>query len=184
MTKPKLDDTDLPQKDKTPMNKQPEEIWDLYNIKGEPLNRTMVRGRPLKAGEYHLVAHIWIKNSNGEYLIQKRAEGKKTRPGMWAITAGSVLAGETAQSGAIRELHEEIGVVALPHELRVITQVIRRYSIATLWLLERDVKDEEITLQEEEVSAVMWANEAAIRRMIAEGTFYDYGAEYLEAVFR
>ena len=166
------------------MNKQPEEIWDLYNIKGEPLHRTMVRGTPLKAGEYHLAAHIWIKNSNREYLIQKRADEKETWPGMWATTAGAVLAGETARSGAIRELYEEIGVVALPNELHLICQLIKGYAIEVIWLLERDVKEEEITLQGEEVSAVMWAKEAAIKAMIAEGRFYDYGVTYLEAVFR
>ena len=42
------------------------EIFDLYNNKGEHINKTAPRGSSLNEGEFHLVAHIWIKNNEGK----------------------------------------------------------------------------------------------------------------------
>ena len=153
------------------MNKQEPETWDIYNIHGESLNRTVTRGTPLGRGEYHLVVQVWVKNSCGEVLIQKRAAHKKTFPGIWATTAGAVLAGEDARTGAVRELNEELGISASPHELQLILESIQDDSISTAWLLERDVTRAELTLQSEEVSATQWATQATIKRMIQDGTF-------------
>lgn len=166
------------------MNNPPPEILGIYNIQGQSLNRTAPRGTVLKTGEYYLAAHVWIKNSSQEYLIQKRTESKDAWPGIWATTAGTIPAGEEPLSGAVRELEEELGITALPNELRFITQSLQNSYVTYIWLLERDVKAHDITMQEEEVSAVMWAKEAVIRSMIADGTFLDYGSEYLEQIFQ
>ena len=167
------------------MNNPPqEEILGIYNIQGESLNRTAPRGTVLKTGEYYLAAHVWIKNSSEAYLIQKRTESKDAWPGIWATTAGTIPAGEEPLSGAVRELEEELGLIASPNELRFIGQSLQNSYVTYIWLLERDVNAHEITMQEEEVSAVIWAKEAVIRTMIADGTFLDYGPEYLGHVFQ
>ncbi len=55
------------------------EIWDLYddnrNIIGEH-----IRGEKLPDDGYHLVVHAWIKNSNNEFLISRRAVNRPTFP--------------------------------------------------------------------------------------------------------
>ncbi|MDP9311028.1 MAG: DUF402 domain-containing protein [Chloroflexota bacterium] len=162
-----------------PVNATPSrEIWDLYDIHGQPQGRTIVRGDHLNDGEYHLVVQVWVKNSRGEYLIQKRADN-----GIWATTAGCVVAGETSGSGAIRELAEELGIRAAPHELRQMYQDTSQYALGTAWLLERDVADADMCIQAEEVTETMWANQALIRRMVDHGLFYDYGDAYFQHVF-
>jgi 8-oxo-dGTP pyrophosphatase MutT (NUDIX family) len=156
----------------------PREIWDLYDIHGQPLGRTIARGDQLNEGEYHLVVQVWVKNVQGQYLIQQRADN-----GMWATTAGCVVAGETSQIGATRELTEELGIRATPHELRKVYQDTSRYALGTAWLLERDVADNEICIQAEEVIGTRWASEDVIRHMVDQGTFYDYGDTYFCHVF-
>ena len=165
--------------DKSPVQGvPPEELLDLYDINGQPLHRTIVRGAPRTEGEYHLLVQVWVKNTQNEYLIQQRADN-----GLWATTAGYVIAGETSQLGATRELAEELGIRAAPHELRQIYQDTSRYAFGTAWLLERDVAPDEICIQAEEVIETRWASQAVIRKMVEQGLFYDYGDEYFRHVF-
>ena len=49
------------------------EIWDLYNENRELLGKDHVRGEQLPIDGYHLVVHVWIRNSKGEYLILQNA---------------------------------------------------------------------------------------------------------------
>ena len=50
------------------------ELWDIYDIDRQPTGGTSVRGEALGSGEYHMVVHLGIFNSEGKLLIQK---GKK-----------------------------------------------------------------------------------------------------------
>ena len=82
------------------------EIWDLYDGNGQKTGRTMVRGEEVPAGLYHLGVHIWPMNSRGEFLVQKRSMTVQCKPGIWAVTGGSAVAGEDALTAARRELSE------------------------------------------------------------------------------
>lgn len=48
------------------------ELWDLYDSERNPLGRTHVRGEAFAEGEYYVCVEVWIRNSKGEFLIQKR----------------------------------------------------------------------------------------------------------------
>ena len=68
------------------------EKWDILNEKGVPTGRTTLRGKCiLKAGEYHLVVHIWVVSGDGRLLIQRRSDNKKLMPGEWAATGGAAV---------------------------------------------------------------------------------------------
>lgn len=165
---------------------QQQEWLDIYTLDGNDLvrtGRTSLRGVTLGVGEHHLLIQIWVRRDNGDYLIQKRPEHLKNLPGLWATTSGYVQAGEDAPNAAIRELREEMGIVAELDALQFITQRRRTHSIANVYLLERDVADDEIVMQVEEVAAVKWANSAAIQQMVRDKIFYDYGADYFEMLF-
>lgn len=63
------------------------------------------------------VVRIFVVSSNGQFLIQKRAEMKKF-PGLLDCgAAGHVDANETYEQAAIRESAEEIGIELQPEEL-------------------------------------------------------------------
>ena len=86
------------------------EIWDLYNANRELTGKTHIRGDKIPQGSYHLVVHVWIRNSKGEYLISQRSADRPTFPFMWECVGGSVFLGEDSLSAALRETKEEIGL--------------------------------------------------------------------------
>ena len=79
------------------------EIWDLYDENRELLGKDHVRGEQLPIDGYHLVVHVWIRNSKGEYLISQCSANRSTFPLMWECVGGSVVKGEDSVQGAIRE---------------------------------------------------------------------------------
>lgn len=90
------------------------EIWDLYNENRELLGKDHIRGEQLPIDGYHLVVHVWIRNSNGQYLISQRSANRPTHPLMWECVSGSVVKGEDSLSGVIREAKEEVGIDLMP----------------------------------------------------------------------
>ena len=85
------------------------ELWDILDEDGNKTGELVARGRPMKQDEYHLVVHVWIRNSKGQFLISKRTPNK-TFPNMWETTGGSAIKGEDSLSAALREVREEIGI--------------------------------------------------------------------------
>jgi isopentenyldiphosphate isomerase len=61
----------------------------------------------------HRASYILVFNSRGELFVQKRTITKDVYPGYWDVAAGGVvLAGESYEESARRELAEELGVQA------------------------------------------------------------------------
>ena len=102
------------------------EIWDLYDGNGQKTGRTMVRGEDVPAGLYHLGVHIWPMNSRGEFLVQKRSMTVQWKPGIWAVTGGSAMAGEDALTAARRELREENTMLSLRATTDAMTGLLNR----------------------------------------------------------
>ena len=87
------------------------ELWDVYDMDRNKMNRTMVRGEAFNDGDYHLVVHVCIFNSKGEMLIQQRQPFKEGWPNMWDISVGgSAIQGDSSQTAAEREVLEELGI--------------------------------------------------------------------------
>ena len=95
------------------------ELWDIYDKNRIKTGRTIERGQPMTENEYHIVVQVWIRNSNGQWLISRRSPGK-SMPLKWEPTGGSVLAGEDSLTGALREVREELGVVLKPDTGRLL----------------------------------------------------------------
>jgi 8-oxo-dGTP diphosphatase len=157
------------------------EIWDIYTKDRQKTKKTIVRGEPLGEGEYHLVVHMWIINSKGQFLIQKRASSVKSSPNMWAITGGAAIAGDDSYSACIREVKEEIGIRSDMGKAEVAFTLIREVSICDVWLIRQDFSIEECTLQKEEVSEVKWAYSQEIKDLVKQGIFHNY--QYLNDLF-
>ena len=160
------------------------EIWDLYDGNGQKTGRTMVRGEEVPAGLYHLGVHIWPMNSLGEFLGQKRSMMVQWKPGLWAVTGGSAMAGEDALTAARRELREELGVDAGEDELRRIACLRRTNSFCNVFIIRTDRPAEDFVLQKEEVCAVRWCDADRLMRMVADNTFYNYGDAYFRMLLQ
>ncbi len=160
------------------------EIWDIMNEHGEITGKTAIRGRTsLKSGEYHLVVHIWIISSKGEFLIQRRSESRKLMPGEWAATGGSAISGENSEIAAKRELYEELGIIGNQTNMRFMGRLKRRNSFLDVWFVICDEKPENLKLQESEVAEVKWVSADTLKNMINGHLFHNYGREYFKAIF-
>ncbi len=152
------------------------ELWDLYNERRELTGRDHIRGEEVPQGFYHLVVHIWIHNSNGQYLISQRSADRPTCPLMWECVGGSVLKGEDSLTGALRETQEEVGLILSPEDGKLIYSVIGRVvngvkftDILDVWLFEYNgpVSLEQATTKE--VVQADWMTKAEIQALFDNG---------------
>lgn len=154
------------------------ELFDLYNRKNQPLNKTMIRGTKTLNGEYHKVVHIWIQNSKGEYLIQQRNKETDYLPFQWAPTAGAVIAGEEPFTTAIREAEEELGLKLKKDELHhldtLFVETERSNFIIEIFKVKQDIDLQDLVLDLSEVKAVNYATENKIFELISENKFWNF----------
>lgn len=132
------------------------ELLDILDDNGNRTGSIIERGNHLQKGEYILVVHIYIVNSKGEYLVQKRSMTKAVLPGVWETTAGAVTVGEDSRLGALREVEEEIGIKLELDELEHAARIKGEDRFMDIWFLRKDFDVSECTLQEEEVDDVKW----------------------------
>jgi 8-oxo-dGTP diphosphatase len=159
------------------------ETWDLLNANGDKIGKTIEKTVQLPTGQYHLGVDVWIKNSDGEYLIQKRAVSKKRAPGKWMYTCGSVLSGENGIDAVVREVAEELGVEVNIEQSMLLFKTRFADCINEVWLLQQDVEISSVRLQLSEVSEVKWASKSEINAMLNNKEI-EYGAKYIDAVFQ
>ena len=133
------------------------ELWDAYKEDGTLAGRDLIRVEPIPDGLYHLVCEILVKHTDGSYLLMQRDYNKEVYPGMFEASAGgSVVKGETAVDGAIRELKEETGITA--DKLTLINVGVNNKS-NVIWyeyLCVTDCDKNSVTLQEGETIAYKW----------------------------
>ncbi|MFE2752147.1 NUDIX domain-containing protein [Actinosynnema sp. NPDC059335] len=82
---------------------------------GTPIG-TATRARVRAEGLWHACAAIVVRSLDGERVyVHRRTDTKDVYPGLYDPTCGGVVAaGETPDECAVRELAEELGVVATP----------------------------------------------------------------------
>lgn len=150
------------------LQSSPGELWDVYDKDRRLTGRTHRRGDPMPHGDYHLVVHIWIRNSRGEYLLTKRAPNKGF-PNMWECSGGSALAGDDSLTAAMREVREETGLVLKPECGVCMMQIPREDNFCDVWVFRQNFDLDEVILQPGETCDAMFATEEQILRMRDEG---------------
>jgi 8-oxo-dGTP diphosphatase len=87
------------------------ESIDVYdssrNYTGRQIDRQLEK---LKPDEYMLYALALIENTQGQFLLTRRALTKKWAAGAWEIPGGGVDAGESTETAMLREAREETGL--------------------------------------------------------------------------
>ncbi len=156
------------------------EIWDLYDENRKLLGKDHVRGEQLPIDGYHLVVHVWIRNSKGEYLIVQRSANRPTFPLVWECVDGSVVKGEDSLQGALREVKEEVGVDLLPEKGHVILSDIKKIEfgkvvnkIVDVWLFEYDGGVDLSNATTDEVAQVAWMNREQIKKLFEHNMFVE-----------
>ena len=160
----------------------PVEYWDIYDKFGHKTGRTRASDSAFDKDEFHLVVHVCIFNAKGELLIQKRQPWKKRWPNLWDVSAaGRALAGENSAEAAERETYEEIGLKIDLSEERPYLTVHFESGFDDIFLIEREVSVDQLTLQKEEVQAIKWASKEEVLQLVRKREFIDYF--FIESLF-
>jgi len=150
----------------------------------------VARNQVHKRGLWHKSAQVFLFNSKGQMLLQKRAIDKDLYAGLWDYSVGEhLLPGESFRQGALRGLSEEldVGDVEL-HEIGDVRWVdlqspgVQDCEIQQAFVC---VFDGAITLDPVEVSAVKFVGLAELEACIVarSGQFTPWLLEDL-ALFR
>lgn len=141
------------------------ETIDLYNKEKPKLNKTFKRGKDkLNKDEYYLLEQIWIINKNKEILLTQRNKNK-SYGGLWEPTTGDVKTKEKDIEGALRELKEELNITVKKQELTYIKHIIIDSKIIDIWLLNKDIKQEQITKKQDEVTNIKYVSIQKFKEM-------------------
>lgn len=167
------------------------ELWDLYTEDRNITGKTHTRGEELPDNLYHLVVHVWIKNSDEKYLISQRSANRPNCPLMWECVGGSVTQGENSRQGAIRETLEEVGIDLSDCNGSIIFSKVRKIvdgkkfnDILDVWLFEYDG---EITLSNattDEVKQSKWLDVSQIRDLYKNGDLVATLGYFFEKIAR
>ena len=88
----------------------PQEMVEEVDPLGNVL-RLVPRSTMRAEGLWHRSVFIAVMSNDGQLLVHKRADTKDVWPGSWDVCVGGVMApGEDWEHGALRELHEELGL--------------------------------------------------------------------------
>ena len=120
-------------------------------------------------------------------LLQKRSEIKDSNPGCYDISsAGHVDAGCDYPESALRELKEELGIRAEAGQLREVGvrrcgfedtfygQPFKDNELSRIYLYQEPVEIEDLALQKDEVSEVIWMDYAECREMILDKSLKEF----------
>ena len=149
------------------------EYLDIRDSNGKPTGEVKERTLVHRDGDIHGTAHVWLvrykENGKFDILLQKRAAGKDAYAGCYDISsAGHIPSGQDFLESALRELEEELGIRAVPEQLRLIGmhdgmmeaqfhgKPFRNHEISAVYIYDAPVQDTDFKLQEEEVESVMW----------------------------
>lgn len=143
------------------------ELRKIYDKDYHYLGYKKDRDLALESQEYVLVTGVFLIH-RGRLLVTRRAQGK-TYAHKWEITMGSVVEEESSLKGAIRELEEEVGVLAKEEDLKFLGLRREDQKFSEIYYLEQEIGD--ITLQEEEVEAYKFVDKEELDQMLRDQDF-------------
>ena len=142
------------------------ELRDLYDINSNKTDKTYKKGESIPEGYYPMVVMVVIRNSDGEFLMQKRVEAKG---GDWGVTGGHPKSGETPLEGIVTEVQEELGLDFSNETFIEYDSGCDGSDCYKMYFVNKDVDLEDITIQEEELSEVRWFSMDELNHMVETG---------------
>ena len=142
-----------------------DELVDILDDLGNYTGQTALKSEVHLKGLFHPTVHVWCYSKTGKVLLQQRGAKKSTYPLRWDVSvAGHVGAGESMETGACREVFEEIGVeIAISKLEKIAVFQIEKQHSTSIWdrefthtfLYQLDEKTP-LVKQESEVEALEW----------------------------
>ena len=139
------------------------ELRDLYDINSNKTNKTYRKGEIIPTGYYPMVVMVVIRNSKGEFLMQKRV---KSKGGDWGVTGGHPKSGETPLEGIVTEVKEELGLNFRQEEFIEYDSGCDGKDCYKMYFITKDIDIEDIKIQKEELSEVRWFSIEELNNMV------------------
>ena len=139
------------------------ELRDLYDINSNKTDKTYYKGDTIPEGYYPMVVMVVIRNSKGEFLMQKRVESKG---GDWGVTGGHPKSGETPIEGIITEVKEELGLDFSNEKFIEFDSGCDGKDCYKMYFVTKDINIEDISIQKEELSEVRWFSMEELQHMV------------------
>ena len=118
---------------------------------------------------YLLHVSVWVRDSQGGYLLLKRHPHSRMNPGLYENPGGHALFGESGPQAAVRELMEEAGIPARPEELTLTGTCREGRYFCDSYLLNRDAPLSALVLQPDEAVSALWARADEVEQMMKDG---------------
>ncbi len=172
------------------LNGQDLELFDVLDENGKQTGVIQERGVCHREGDPHATVHMWIVRRYAEkcgwqILLQKRSRCKDSHPGCYDISsAGHISAGDIPLPSALRELQEELGLTVSAEELHPIGLHQGSFDdvfygipfhdreFSHVYVLEKDINPEDLTLQESEIESVLWMDLAECVEAVQNNTIH------------
>jgi isopentenyl-diphosphate delta-isomerase len=143
------------------------EYLDILDVQGNKTGESRTYEEAHELGLIHKAVHVWIVNSKGEILVQKREKNRRAYPGLWDISsAGHMSKGETSIEAGKREASEELGItLSDPDFIPIGTfeeHIVLRdgayinNEFQDAFVVRKDIPISKIKIDPEEVEAVRW----------------------------
>lgn len=160
-----------------------EELVDVFDDYGVRTQETLSKEEAIKQGKLIKAFQIWILNDRQEVLMQKRSGGKTQDAGMLDLCSGHVRSHEMEYQAVRREVIEELGPNAIKekefHKIQKVGSArmdLRKYgrqgNYIVPWYflkLDRQIPEEDLELQEDEVESIQWVPYEQVKEMIRDG---------------
>ena len=156
------------------------EKCDLYDKNRNLTGETIFKGEVTPKGRFIVVVLVFIQNSDGRFLIQKRSEVKN---GKYATTGGHPKSGENSVQGIISEVKEEIGIDLNPKKLELYysNKSEKERVFFDDYYIKMDIENiDNLKLQKSEVDSVCWLEANEIHKLMKEGKFFKNHYEEFE----
>ncbi len=141
------------------------ELRDLYDKDGNKTDKTYHKGEKIPNGYYPMVVMVVIRNSNGEFLMQKRVPSKG---GDWGVTGGHPKSGETPIEGIVTEVKEELGLDFKEDEFIMYDSGCDGKDCFKMYFVNKDIDLNDVKIQEEELSEVRWFSMETLKKMVED----------------
>ena len=180
-----------------------DEYIDIVTDTGEPTGKVALKSEAHKNGWFHNTIHLWLFTGKGEILLQQRSHRKAIYPLLWDVSAaGHIDAGESFETAAIRETHEELGLLLEPenlikigvnkHKTAYVNDTILDNEFHHVFIAELKVDITELTAQEEEVEDLKLVTFAQFKSLLKDSnnnhfvksnkTYYEFVLDKIRAI--
>ncbi len=141
------------------------ELIAVLNENGQKTGQILDKEIIHQNGLWHQEVAVWIFNSKGEILVQRRAATKKMNPNQIGLCAGHVPENEDSITAMVREISEELGMKVNQKSLNfLITEkkeksfsnglINRIFNDVYYLIIDKEISD--FKIQEEELSEIYW----------------------------